>query len=164
MSKTEKLLFKGKSLLEKFPGKGGWTFAMLPGIITDKKQPFGWRKVCGFIDDFEIRKYHLMSMGQGRLFLPVNAQIRKAIGKKEGDTVTILLYPDNEPLEIPEEWLMCLLEDKVALHFFNSITESEQNHYIKWIYSSKKEETKINRMANAMNRLARRLKLYDIEK
>ena len=68
-------------VLEKFPGKGGWTFARIPEISQDKKQPFGWKKVRGTIDGYEIRKYHLMPMGNGLLFLPVKAEIRKKIGK-----------------------------------------------------------------------------------
>jgi hypothetical protein len=41
--------------------------------------------VRGTIDDFEIRKYHLMPMGNGKFFLPVKAEIRKKIKKEAGD-------------------------------------------------------------------------------
>jgi hypothetical protein len=87
-------------LLEKFPGKGGWTFTRIPEIPQDKKAHFGWVKVRGTIDGYEIRKYHLMPMGNGMLFLPVKAEIRKHTKKKEGDFVHVILYPDNEPLEV----------------------------------------------------------------
>jgi hypothetical protein len=158
-----KPLINKKYRLEKFPGKGGWTFARIPEIRPDKKAHFGWRKVRGTIDGFEISKYHLMPMGDGNLFLPVKAEIRKKIGKMEGDYVQVILFPDNEPLEIPEEFLICLGDDPSALKFFNSISESEQKYYVQWIYSAKKEETKINRMAKSINRLARGLKLYTPE-
>lgn len=151
-------------LLEKFPGKGGWTFTRIPEIPQDKKAHFGWVKVRGTIDGYEIRKYHLMPMGNGMLFLPVKAEIRKNTKKKEGDFVHVILYPDNEPLEVPEEMLMCLQDEPEALHFFNSISESEQKFYIQWIYSAKKEETKIDRLAKTINRLQKKLKLYDKEK
>ncbi|MDI9340580.1 MAG: YdeI/OmpD-associated family protein [Sediminibacterium sp.] len=147
-------------LLEKFQGKGGWTFARIPEIAKNKDRKFGWVKVRGTIDGYEIRKYHLMPMGNGQLFLPVKAEIRKAIKKMEGDSVRIILYPDNEPLDVPEEFRMCLQEDVVAQAFFNSLSESEQKFYIQWIYSSKKEETRIKRMAESINRLAKRQKLY----
>ncbi|MBK8366987.1 MAG: DUF1905 domain-containing protein [Bacteroidetes bacterium] len=151
-------------LLEKFPGKGGWTFTRIPEIPQDKKAHFGWVKVRGTIDGYEIRKYHLMPMGNGMLFLPVKAEIRKHTKKKEGDFVHVILYPDNEPLEVPDEMLMCLQDEPEALHFFNSISESEQKFYIQWIYSAKKEETKIDRLAKTINRLHKKLKLYDKEK
>lgn len=160
----EKLLLKKKCLLEKFPGKGGWTFTRLPEIAKDKNAPFGWVKVRGYVDGVEIRKYHLMPMGNGQLFLPVNAQIRKKIKKESGDTIEVILYTDNEPLDIPEEFLMCLKDEPAAYNFFKSLSESEKKFYLLWIYSAKKPETKINRMAISINKLNKKLKLYAPEK
>ncbi|MGB3077536.1 MAG: YdeI/OmpD-associated family protein [Saprospiraceae bacterium] len=156
-----KPLVNKKYRLEKFPGKGGWTFARVPEILQDKKAHFGWVKVKGTIDGFEIKKYHLMPMGDGHLFLPVRAEIRKKIGKKEGDLVHVILFADDEPLEIPEEMLLCLEEEPKALKFFQSISESEQHQYIQWIYSAKKEETKIERMAMAIQRLSKKQRMND---
>jgi hypothetical protein len=149
--------------LERFQGKGGWTYARIPEIIQDKSKPFGWVKVRGSIDGFEIRRCHLMPMGNGKLFLPVKAEIRKKIKKHEGDFVHVILYPDNEPLEVPDEMLLCLQDEPAALKFFRSLSESEQNFYIQWVYTAKKEETKIDRLARTVNRLMRGLKLYDRE-
>ncbi len=159
-----KPLVNKKYRLEKFHGKGGWTFARIPEILQDKKAHFGWVKVRGTIDGYEIKKYHLMPMGNGKLFLPVKSEIRRKIKKDEGDLVHIILYPDNEPLEVPEEMLICLQDEPQALTFFNSLSESEQKFYIEWVYSAKKEETKIDRLAKAINRLMQGLKLYDKEK
>lgn len=156
-----KPLINKKYLLEKYPGKGGWTYAQIFEISKDTKAHFGMVKVRGTIDGFEIRKYHLMPMGNGNLFLPVRAEIRKKIKKQAGDFVHVILYLDNEPLEVPEEMLLCLHDEKKALHFFNSLSESEKKYYIQWIYSSKKEETKISRLAKAINRLSQGLKMYD---
>lgn len=155
-----KPLVNKKYILEKFPGKGGWTFARIDEIPQDKKAHFGWVKVKGSIDGIEIKKYHLMPMGNGKLFLSVKAEIRKKIKKEAGDTVHVILYPDNEPLEVPKEMLLCLKDEPKALTFFNSISESERKYYIQWVYSAKKEETKINRMAKSINRLKNGLKLY----
>lgn len=130
----DKALVNKKYLLEKFPGKGGWTFARIPEIKQDKNAHFGWVKVRGTIEGFEIRKYHLMPMGDGNLFLPVRAEIRKKTKKGEGDYVHVVLYHDNEPLDIPEEMLLCLQDEPEALNFFNSLTESEQKFYIEWVY------------------------------
>lgn len=156
-----KPLVNKKYLLERFPGKGGWTFARIPEILQDKKAHFGWVKVRGTIDGYEISKYHLMPMGNGSLFLPVKAEIRKKIRKKEGDNVHVILYLDNEPLEIPEEMLLCLKDEPVALKFFNTLSESEQKLYIQWIYSAKKEDTKVDRLVKTINRLVKGLKLYN---
>lgn len=157
-----KALVDKEYLLEKYPGKGGWTFARIPEIKQDRHAHFGWVKIRGTIDGFEIRKYHLMPMGDGNLFLPVKAEIRKKIKKEAGDFVRVILFPDNEPLEIPEEMLLCLRDEPKAFKFFKSLSESEQKFYIQWIYSAKREETKINRLAKSIDRLSEGLKLYDV--
>lgn len=125
---------------------------------------FGWVKVRGSIDGFEISKYHLMAMDKETLFLPVRAEIRKKIRKFAGDQVHVILYPDTDALEIPEELLLCLADEPLALQFFNSLSESEKKYYIQFIYSAKKEETKIRRMAKSIQRLLSGLKLYQVEK
>lgn len=160
----EEVLVNKKYLLEKFSGKGGWTFAKIPEIAQDKHAHFGWVKVKGSIDGFEIKKYHLMPMGNGCLFLPIKAEIRKKIKKQSGDFVHVILYHDDEPLEVPEEMMLCLKDEPKAHKFFQSLSESEQNNYIKHIYSAKKEETKIKRLAKSINLLLKELKLYDQEK
>lgn len=158
-----KPLVDKKYKLEKFPGIGGWTFVRVPEVLQDKTKPFGWVKVRGFIDGFEIRKYHLMPMGDGNLFLAVKAEIRKKIRKKEGDTIHVVLYPDNEPLEVPEEMMLCLRDEPKALKYFNSLSESERKFYIDWIYSAKKEETRVDRLAKSINKLLKGLKMYNKE-
>lgn len=156
-----KALINKKLVLERFHGKGGWTYVQVPGIERSRTTPFGWIKVKGSIDGYVIKKYHLMPMGKDRLFLPVKAEIRKKLRKDEGDFVRVILFADNEPLEVPEEMLLCLQEEPQALKFFNSLTESERKYYINWIYSAKKEETKIDRLAKTINRLLQGLKMYD---
>jgi hypothetical protein len=59
-------------------------------------------KVKGSIDSVELKNYRLIPMGNGTLFLPVKAEIRKKINKKEGDFIHVILFEDNDPLEIPE--------------------------------------------------------------
>lgn len=159
--KTQEPLVDNDYLLEKFPGKGGWTYARVPEIQQDKQNPFGWVKVRGSVDGYEFNKYHLMPMGDGRLFLPVKAEIRKKIKKEAGDTVHVILFLDDEPLEVPQEMLDCLEDDPKAITFFRTLSESEQKYYIDWVYSAKKEETKVDRMAKSVNRLAECRKFHE---
>lgn len=133
----------------------------IPEVDKDMKKAFGLVKVRGTVDGYEFRKQHLMPMKEGGLFLPVNTEIRKAIQKGEGDTVRVVLYPDDEPLDVPEEMLLCLADEPAGLKFFQSLSESERLVYIKWVYSAKKEETKVERLAKTIDRLARGLKMYD---
>lgn len=160
----EKPLINKKYRLEKFHGKGGWTYARIPEVKKNKNIPFGMVKVKGSIDGYEIKKYHLMPFADGSLMLAVKAEIRKKIKKKEGDLVHIILYPDHEPLEVPEELMVCLHDEPQALLFFNSLSESERRYYIQWIVSAKKEETKVNRLVKTINRLMQGKKMYDLNK
>lgn len=157
-----KPLVNKKYLLEKFPGKGGWTFARIPDIIPGSDTPFGWVRVKGSIDDAEISKYHLMPMGNGHLFLPVKAGIRKQIGKQAGDTVHVILYADHDTLQIPPELQECLDDEPAAAAFFKTLTDSQKKYYCDWIFSAKHETTKIKRLGIAIDRLLKQQKFHDI--
>lgn len=146
-------------LLEKFPGKGGWTYATIPEILQDKKAPFGWVKVRGSIDDYELKNYKLMPMGNGKLFLPLKAAIRNKIGKQAGDYVKVILYKDENPLEIPKELELCLKDEPLAYETFINLKEGEQKAFIDWIYSAKKDETKVERIATTINKVIKGEKL-----
>ncbi|HEX5669771.1 MAG TPA: YdeI/OmpD-associated family protein [Chitinophagaceae bacterium] len=139
-------------LLEKFPGKGGWTYGRLPGVKPDPHSHFGWIKVRGTIDDFEIRQYHLMPMGNGELFLPVRAEIRKKIKKNAGDKVKVVLYRDEEDMYIPEELQDCLDLEPTSKKAFEKLGTDEKKEIIRWIYSLKNEENRANRIAELMKR------------
>jgi hypothetical protein len=161
MKKTEKPLVNRSYLLEKFPGKGGWTYAPIPEISQDKHSTFGWVRVRGTIDSFEIKHVHLMPMGNGKLFLPVKADIRKKIGKQAGDYVHVILYPDSLPTEIPEELRICLSDEPKAYENFMSYTDGERKAFIDWIYSAKTKDKKIERIAKTIDKVTKRLKLKD---
>lgn len=151
-------------VLQKFPGKGGWTYAPVPEIPQAKKVPFGWVTVRGRIDDYEFKHFKLMPMGNGQLFFSVNANVRKKIGKQAGDRVKIVLYPDLSTLNIPQEILDCFASEPQKLYkTFLAFTDGERKAYIDWIYSAKKEDTQVVRIVKMMERLQKDLKLYDKE-
>jgi hypothetical protein len=146
----EKPLVNKKVKLEKFPGKGGWTYARVPEIPPDKKAWFNWVRVKGSIDGHVIKAYHLMSMGKGELFLPVKAAIRKKIGKEAGDMVQVILYKDDEPVHISDEFLDCLRDEPDAHRRFMALSDSDKKKWIDWIDSAKKDETRVDRMARTI--------------
>ena len=147
-----KPLVNKKILLEKFQGKGGWTYARLPGVKPDPHAHFGWIKVRGFIDDVEIRQYHLMPMGNGELFLPVRAEIRKKIKKQAGDTVKVILYRDDDEIYIPEELQACLELDPDAKKSFHRLSIDLQRELIQYIYKLKNPDNRAERIAELMKK------------
>ncbi|MDX5419156.1 MAG: YdeI/OmpD-associated family protein [Hymenobacteraceae bacterium] len=157
----EKPLTNRTYLLEKFPGKGGWTYAVIPEVLPDKHAHFGWVRVKGNIDGYELKGYRLMPMGNGKLFLPVRAEIRKKIKKQAGDWVRVILYADNTPPEVPEELLLCLKDEPAAYHTFLSYTHGEQKAFVDWIYTAKTDDTKVERIVQTINKLLSHKKLHD---
>lgn len=159
----EKFLINNTFVLQKYPGKGGWTYAAIPKLKPAKTKAFGMLKVKGKIDGYEFKGFHLMPMKSGHLFLPVRAEIRKKIKKQAGDTVLICLMEDHDSFEIPVEFLSCLKDDPQAERHFLKFSEAEKSNYVKWICSAKKEETKIQRMAECLKRLSKNMKFTDKE-
>ena len=151
---SDKPVVDGTYLLEKFPGKGGWTYASIPEIKPSEHTPFGWVRVRGFIDGYELKKFKLMPKGDGTMFISVKAAIRKKIKKEAGDQVHVRLWLDELPEEIPEEIKECLLnESRSVLERFLALSEFEKNIHLNPIYDAKTEEEKADRIVEVIKSL-----------
>lgn len=156
----EKPLIDKEYTLQKIDGKGGWTYVEIAEIQAEKKGPFGWVRVRGTVDAHEIRGYNLMPMGQGKLFFPVKAEIRKKIKKQVGDTVRLILFADDLPTEIPDELIECLQTEPDLYKKFMAFTDGEKKGFIDWIYSAKTNETRAGRIVKTLEKIEKGLKFY----
>ena len=125
---TMRELFNAEVMLARFPGKGGWTYAPVGQLPFKVKSHFGNLKVRGQLDDVMLDAAHLMPMGQGLRFLPVNAALRKRLGKQAGDTVHLQLFAVEEPtLAISlADFKECLAEVPGALGAFEALPSLQQ--------------------------------------
>lgn len=137
--------FEYKTILIKGPQNG--IFAEFP---FDGVKEFGTRKpvpVKVFIDGRMV-EMSLLPFGNGKHWLHIKKELRTAIEKDEGDTVTISLEKNNslKAIEIPE-YLQWLLENEVDLmKKFQKLPYSAKKFWIWHIEEPKNEDTKVERI------------------
>jgi hypothetical protein len=148
-------------IVQKQPGKGGWSYVVISEIPAAEKQALGLIRVSGFIDTYALNQFNLLPMKDGSMLLPLKSAVRKQIGKKEGDTVHVTLYADASPVVVPDDILICLLDAPKAYQFFLTLSDSNQKYYIDWIEAAKRLETKVDRICKTIERLEGGLRFYD---
>jgi len=144
------------TIIKRFSKKGektGWTYVEIPVDKAQKINPWNRKsfRIKGLLDEFRIRQTALIPMGEGNFILPLNKEIRKGIGKKEGEELKIKIEIDRSDIEISAELLDCLADEPQALANFNNLAHHHRNYFSKWILSAKTFETKSKRIAQAVN-------------
>jgi hypothetical protein len=143
---------------EKQGEKTGWTYFEVPADLAQKLKPGNKKefKVKGKLDNYSLNRVSLIPMGGGLFIMPVNATMRKAIGKRHGAMVKVQLQADDSAFVFNADFMECLEYEPKAKEHFNSLTGSHQRYFSKWIDSAKTEPTKTKRIAMAVNALAKK--------
>ncbi|OGX83386.1 hypothetical protein BEN47_03595 [Hymenobacter lapidarius] len=150
-------LFNAQVILVKFPGKGGWTYAPVGELPFKPKTHFGVLKVRGRLDEVALDGAHLMPMGKGARFLPVNAALRKKLGKQAGDTVHLQLFAVEEPTAMTvslDDFVECLADAPAAFHRFEALAPAQQRQWLGWVAAADTEEQQVARVETAVLLLA----------
>ena len=136
----------------------GWVHIIIPADIAAKLHPEDKRgfRIKGKIDVYVFKGIGLLPAGEGDYFMAIKTTIRRAIGKRPGDKVTVQLEKDETEYQLPELLLACLEEEPEASAFFNTLSKGHQRYYGNWIDTAKTDETKVKRVAETINALLRK--------
>jgi len=137
--------------------KTGWTYIEIPANIAQQLK-FNNRKefkTKGKLDNYLFQQKAVLPMGNGDFILPLNAEMRKIIYKKQGDSVAVQIEEDKSEFVFNPDFMDCLEEELQGKTFFKSLTGSHQRYFSKWIDSAKTDSTKIKRIGAAVNALSK---------
>lgn len=137
--------FEYKTILINGPNLG--VFAEFP---FKSAKIFGTRKAVRVKATFEGKMYRmsLLPHGNGTHWLHLRKEIRDAIGKQEGDTVSIVVEKDETPpkIHIPE-YLEWLLENEPEMQkAFKKMSYSARKFWIGFIEEPKSYDAKVKRV------------------
>lgn len=138
--------------------KTGWTYIEISAHQAEQLKPgsrVGYR-VKGKLDQLVIKQVAILPMGEGTFILPLNATMRKAIGKKEGDKITVALSVDEREIALSPDLLECLKDEPALMKVFKNLPGSHQKYYSRWIESAKTAPTKAKRIALALDSFAKK--------
>ena len=138
--------------------KTGWSYINIPQKIAQELKPGNKKsfRVKGKLDNYAIKGVALMPMGGGEFIMPINATMRKAIGKRGGDKLNVQLTEDKKLPELSADLLECLADEPAAKEFFDSLPHSHRLYFSRWIESAKTAPTKAKRIAQAVSALAKK--------
>lgn len=143
---------------EKQGEKTGWTYIEVPADLAQQLKPGNKKefKVKGKLDNYVLKRVSLLPVGGGRFIMPVNATMRKALGKRHGAMVKVNLSEDKTEFVFNADFLECMADEPAAKTFFETLPGSHQRYFSKWIDDAKTVETKARRIALAVSALAKK--------
>ena len=115
-----------KLTLQYIPGNGAWTYQLIIPNTKDIKGKWGDLKVSGTIDGFEIKHKNLGPIKNSDKKMAINSEIRNAINKEGGDTVTVTLYLENQSNKTDYDEILDCFKEAQVLPIFEKLPKNEQ--------------------------------------
>lgn len=140
--------------LEKSDDGMDTAFISIPFNVEKTYGTKGQVKVKATFDGHPYRGV-IANMGRGCHTLGVRKDIREAIGKQVGDSISVELEKDNEEriVDVPDDLKHALSKSKKALEFFNTLSYTNRKEYAVWVSSAKREETREKRLSETIKKL-----------
>lgn len=134
--------------------------------------PFDTQKIFGLKGQVKVKalfdgkveyRGSLANMGHGCHIIGLTKEVRKKISKSFGDNVNVELVQDTaeRTVVIPADVEVLLNGNREAKELFNSLSFTNRKEYIAWIESTKKEETRTNRLMVFIEKLSNKKKYSD---
>jgi Bacteriocin-protection, YdeI or OmpD-Associated/Domain of unknown function (DUF1905) len=92
---------------------------------------------------------------RGEFLVGLSRAVREAAGVRAGDTGTLKLELDTQPREVqmPPAFIQALDGDPVARAAFDALAFTHRKEYARWIEEAKRDETRVRRVARALEML-----------
>jgi Domain of unknown function (DUF1905)/Bacteriocin-protection, YdeI or OmpD-Associated len=153
-------MVKFKTVILKFDKQGektGWTYIVIPADVAlavkpDNKKSF---YVKGKLDNYSFTRTALLPMGEGEFIMPLNGVLRKAIGKRQGAMLSVMMEEDGSDFIFNPDMISCLKDEPAANNFFKKLPGSHQRYFSKWVDNAKTEATKTKRIVLMLSALSR---------
>jgi len=147
-------------LIEKFGEQGektGCTYIVIPAAKASQLKPTNKKifRVKGKLDSVTIKQMALFPRGDGDFIMALKKELLKKLGKVRDDKLIVQLEEDKSEIPLSPDLLDCLQDDSDALKTFKKLSPGHQRYYSNWIESAKTPETKVKRIAQALNGLAK---------
>ena len=136
---------------------GDWTFLTLPKQASAKLPSRGMMSVEGTFNGVAFRAT-LDPDGQGGHWLKVDRKLREAAGAEAGSVISLEIAPlakEPEP-RVPADLRKALAgAHPKARVVWSDITPVARRDWIQWIESAKRQETRLKRIENGCDMLAK---------
>jgi Domain of unknown function (DUF1905)/Bacteriocin-protection, YdeI or OmpD-Associated len=132
-------------------GRGGGALVEIPFSVRDVYGTGGQVKVRATFDGHEYRG-SIAPMGGGVHILGIRKDIRVAIGKDIGDTVSVTVERDTAPrtVTVPPELSSALSAHPDVAERFEAMSYTHRREFAEWVAEAKKQETRDRRATRAI--------------
>jgi hypothetical protein len=150
-----------KLTLQYIPGNGAWTYQLIIPNTKHLKGKWGDLKVSGTIDDYEIKSKHLGPVKNSDKKMSVNSEIRNAINKKDGDTVTVTLYLENQTDNNDNAEILECFRDAQVMSIFENLSKNQREEILNEINAVATDNQKAEKIVATIEKLGNNI--YETE-